>query len=156
MSDDRIPIIGAGQKVVQGNLALLGATDAELLTELERRGVDLIMVVFSLIQMTCAERNARWSANNGGFTVMERGAELCEEAGEASGNAKKIRRLELGMGGNRAGKTLDELRADLEYELGDVLVTAANLANKGDVSLADGLRRAFNERSASMGYPERL
>lgn len=155
MSDDKIHIIGGGKPQV-ANLGLMGATDAELLTELERRGVDLIDVVFRLIQFTSAERNARWSSGNGGFSIMERGAELCEEAGEASGNAKKIRRLELGMGGNRKGKTIDELRADLEYELGDVLVTAANLANKGDVSLANGLRRAFNERSASMGFPERL
>lgn len=125
-----------------------------LVTDAEQRGFSALRYALNGLSETSAKRDASWPTK-GEFSVMERAAELCEEAGEAAGNAKKLRRLEIGMAGNR-NKDGSKIRDDLEYEIGDVLICAANLANKAGVSLYAGLVRAFNTRSEELGLPERI
>lgn len=73
MSDANIPIIGAkeGKPRVE-NLALMGATIPELLSEIERKGVDIPMTTFQLVQSMCELRNQRWNAGNGGDRYVEK------------------------------------------------------------------------------------
>jgi hypothetical protein len=116
--------------------------------------------IFTNFAATSEARNKRWAATGARpYSVLERAAEMGGEAGEVLNVAKKLLRYELGMVGNyKPGDTTDvELIAQLEYEMGDVLVTLFNLQNKvPGVSLLRGFRRAFNEKSEQLGFPERV
>jgi len=72
--------------------------------------------------------------------------ELAGEAGEAANAVKKLWRLELGIPGSRA--TLK----DVEDELADVVITAANLARTLGIDLfGKAIPRKFNEASDKFG-----
>lgn len=75
MSDDNIPIISKvnGVSTVL-NTDMLKASVPDLLSEIERRGVNLPEVSFQLVQQMCALRNVRWNANNGGRTARNIGS----------------------------------------------------------------------------------
>lgn len=138
----------------RGMFSTKHASSSTLIIDAEQRGFSALRYALRELSDTSAKRDASWPTN-GKFSIMERAAELCEEAGEAAGNAKKLRRLELGMAGNRVGD-VGKIRANLEYEIGDVIICAANLANTAGVDLYSGVKRAFNERSEELGLEERL
>jgi hypothetical protein len=146
-------------------VTLSQASTTDLFNEIVNRAVDGRVEaypeqIFARFAATSEARDKRWAATGARpYSVLERAAEMGGEAGEVLNVAKKLLRYELGMVGNyKPGDTTDvELIAQLEYEMGDVLVTLFNLQNKvPGVSLLRGFRRAFNEKSEQLGFPERV
>ena len=89
--------------------------------------------------------------------MFRRAAEVAGEVGEMLNETKKLRRIQLGMPGNKADRdTREKCVEALKYEAGDVLVTLLNLANDAGFSLFDGVQVAFNTKSIQMNFPERL
>jgi NTP pyrophosphatase (non-canonical NTP hydrolase) len=92
------------------------------------------------------------------FTCFERAAEVAGEVGELVNAVKKLRRHEMKMPGNyKPGEDNEhELHKRAAYELGDVLCTVFNLANKLQFDAYDCLQLAFNTKSDEMGFPEKI
>lgn len=132
----------------------------------------------TLEQLTAinAARCARWHGANWRFADRDRtashlglaasdewsGADWANamqgEAGEAGNVVKKLRRLELGLPGNRTPEDDDRatLIGKLEAELADTLIYLDLLASYYGISLAAALTAKFNRVSEELGMPERL
>lgn len=118
-------------------------------------------VTLGELQRVNEARKARW--HEGGtreWSALEWAGAMCGEAGEAANVAKKILRIDLGLRGNEASEHVitdrDELRKKLEGEIGGVVLYAALLASYMGIDLEGAIVRTFNEKSAEMGFPERL
>lgn len=113
------------------------------------------------LQEVNAARMRRW--HEGGtreWSVLEWAGAMCGEAGEAANVAKKLLRIELGLRGNEAAEHVvteqDELRAKLAGEIGGLVLYAALLASSADLDFEQAIVTAFDDKSAAMGFPERL
>lgn len=78
-----------------------------------------------------------------------RSNELMGEAGELAGCVKKLYRERMGIAGNK--HTKEELRKNLEEEMGDVLICLDLLASFYGVDLEAVTRKKFNEVSDKVG-----
>lgn len=74
------------------------------------------------------------------------------EFGEAANVAKKLRRAQSGIRGNK--ETEYELRVKLRHELGDVLVYLDLLAQSLGFNIFDAAREVFDSKSREIGYTE--
>lgn len=162
MSDDRLLL-----SALKGHdHTLAKVLTPTLIEEMRSRGFTCIpqhvtnslpKVTLDGMQRIHEERNVRWSAGGPGYSTFERAAEVAGEVGEMINEAKKLRRVELGMVGNRPDRdTREKCLEALKYEAGDVLVTLFNVANQAGFSLFDGVQMAFNTKSMQLNFPERL
>lgn len=146
-----------------------GYSTAHLFEEIVVRGVEIRLAkevseypqtLFDHFAKVSDARSKSWvSTGTRDLSVLERAAELAGETGETVNIAKKLLRAELGMLGNYkpGDTTVEELVGKLEYEMGDVFICLLNLQNKvPGVDLLRGFRRAFNEKSEQLGFPERV
>lgn len=106
------------------------------------------------IQAINQARSDRWMAGSPGWTILEVAGELCGEAGELTNICKKLRRLEMGVPGNKLSDV--GLREQARGECGDVMVVLMLVASKLGIDLEDAVREAFNRKSIEMGFPERI
>lgn len=120
------------------------------------RGADFL----THLQETGAARARRWHPTpEQEFTGLEWAGAMCGEAGEAANVAKKLRRVELSLAGNDKSERPalpPDLIANLGRELADTLIYMVNVASHYGVNLADATVEAFNNKSAEMGFPERI
>lgn len=118
------------------------------------------MMSIAMIQAINVQRANRW--HGGDFhqwTVLEWAGALCGEAGEAANIAKKIRRNDFELDGNRYSDHVlqaHELREKLAHECADTFLYLVLLAASYDIDLEDAIRERFNSKSIEMGFPERL
>ncbi len=76
------------------------------------------------------------------------------ELGEAANVVKKLNRYRDGVPGNKQSEA--ELHRAVRRELGDVFVYLDLLAQSLGFTIADAAVEVFNDKSAEIGYPERL
>lgn len=95
-------------------------------------------------------RQEHWGGSHN-WTLADWSNALAGEVGEACNVVKKIRRPQLGTKGNDAD--LPAYHAQLESEIGDVLIYLDLLALKAGVTLDHCVSRAFNEKSEKLGMP---
>jgi NTP pyrophosphatase (non-canonical NTP hydrolase) len=96
--------------------------------------------------------------NPDGWTGADWSNAMQGEAGEAGNVVKKLRRLELGLWGNRkdGDRTRAELVAKLGEEIADTFIYLDLLATFYGVDLASAVVSKFNRISEEGGFPERL
>lgn len=118
-------------------------------------------LTLSRLQSTNRARKERW--HDGGtreWSVLEWAGAMCGEAGEAANVAKKLLRIELGLGGNVASEYVytdrEALLKKLAGEIGDVVLYATLLADVAGIDFEKAVRDSFNEKSIALGFPERL
>lgn len=110
---------------------------------------------FDAITRASISRANRW--HDGDFhnwTVLEWAGAMAGEAGEAANVAKKIRRAEQRIRGNR--ETPVELLAKLGKECADVVLYMVLLCAYYDLDLESHIVQVFNEKSVAMDFPERI
>lgn len=107
------------------------------------------------IQSINAQRAERWHANSPGWSGLEWAGAMCGEAGEAANVAKKLRRWEQGLPGNR-DVTPEVLRRELGEECADVFLYLCLLASHYGLNLEQEIVRKFNQKSLEQGFPERI
>lgn len=154
----------------RGTYQLDNFSDAELMDAVIQR-CDLGAYMIANVAQAHRTRYARWHAEPGTeFTTLETagaiGGEMGETAevflafviavGKMQNTAKKIRRAQLGLVGNKIGEDLDTLRAQLAKELADVFHYSIILANDLELDLWAAIRETFNVKSEQFDFPERL
>lgn len=85
------------------------------------------------------------------WNLMEWGAALTGEVGEALNKAKKIARLQQGIRGNKEAETLESLKADFADELPDIQIYLDLWAAAGGVDLGRATISKFNRKSIEIG-----
>lgn len=103
-------------------------------------------LTFAELAVITEARGKRWGEVDKEFRAIELGG----EAGEALNAVKKRIRYERGMPGGV------ESLEPIEDELGDVVISAQNLAVEFGIDLAAAIRKKFNKTSEQHGFPERL
>jgi NTP pyrophosphatase (non-canonical NTP hydrolase) len=98
-------------------------------------------------------RQEHWGGSEN-WTLADWSNALAGEVGEACNVVKKIRRPQLGTTGNK--HDVEAYHAQLESEIGDVLIYLDLLANAAGLDLTTCVRRAFNEKSADLNMPVRI
>lgn len=92
-----------------------------------------------------------------GWSTLEWAGAMCGEAGEAANVAKKISRLDKGMGVN---KVTDRDRAVLVKKLGgelaDTILYCVLTAAREGIDLEAAVIETFNAKSIEIGSKERL
>lgn len=146
------------------------ASDAELMDAVLHR-CDIGAYIFANVAEAHRTRYGRWHNTPGTeFTALETagaiGGEMGETAevflafviavGKMQNTAKKIRRAELGLVGNKIGEDMDTLRLQLAKELADVFHYSIILSNDLKLDLWAAIRETFNAKSEQLGFPERL
>lgn len=112
------------------------------------------MLTFSTLQAINVARCAKWHTGRL-WSLAEWTNALSGEAGEASNIAKKLLRFETGMIGNMA-VTEEDLRRDLAYELGDVVLYCSLIADQLGVDLGEIVTEVFNRKSEQLGFSDRI
>ncbi|HWL39402.1 MAG TPA: hypothetical protein VNO75_04115 [Gemmatimonadaceae bacterium] len=119
------------------------------------------VLTIQTIQRINVERANRW--HDGDFrqwSGLEWAGAMCGEAGESANLAKKLRRCELELDGNRFSDRkpacVEALVAELAHECADTFLYLTLLAARYDIDLATAVRDRFNAKSEEMGFPERL
>jgi len=113
------------------------------------------MIDFKELTELSVTRANRW--HDGDFhhwTILEWAGAMCGEAGEAANVAKKLRRHEQQITGNK-GASFEELRDKLGTECADVVLYMILLCAYYDINLENYIVDTFNEKSIEMGFPER-
>jgi len=103
-----------------------------------------------------AEANARRSTE--GFnhplhkwSLLEWGGATSGEIGEACNVAKKMLRYRDNLRGNKAGETLDVLRAKLGNEVADGIIYSILWLVAAGINPEEAIRKAFNDKSDEIG-----
>lgn len=78
------------------------------------------------------------------------------ELGEAANVAKKLKRIQDGIPGNKPGEDEATLRAALGKEIADVMIYLDLLAAREGIDLAAAVIAKFNATSERVGFPDRL
>jgi NTP pyrophosphatase (non-canonical NTP hydrolase) len=97
------------------------------------------------VQVMSRQRNKEWDPDTK-LDYMFFAVELAGEAGEAGNKCKKLRREALGLKGSTS--SIDAVG----MELGDVILSACNLANSLRIDLPHYVREAFNQKSKELGF----
>ena len=120
-------------------------------------------LTFTDVAETSAARCKRWHGpdwryDEAGWTGADWSNAMCGEAGEAANVVKKIRRLDLGLWGNRkpGDSTRDELIAKLGAEIADTFLYMDLLATYYGIDIPAAIVAKFNAISEAAGFPERL
>lgn len=113
-------------------------------------------VTISKFQLTNHMRAEQWQGEAAKWSGLELAGAMCGEAGEAANIAKKLRRMEQGIAGNKEGETYDGLVKALGVELADLLAYACLLASHYGVDLERVAIEKFNAVSLARGFPHRL
>ena len=119
-------------------------------------------LTFNKVAETNKSRCNRWHngfpVNPDGWTGADWSNAMQGEAGEAGNVVKKLRRIELGLWGNRkAGdSTKEELLAKLACEIADTYLYLDLLATYYDIDIEESIIHKFNHISTEAGFPERL
>lgn len=113
-----------------------------------------VALTLSRIQMVNGFRAKRWHGETNNWTVLEWAGAMCGEAGEAANVAKKLRRFEQGLTGNRESPS--ELIAKLREEIADTILYAMLLASSYSIDIEMAVVEKFNRKSIEQGFPERL
>lgn len=92
------------------------------------------------------ERQLKWPGSEK-IDALFRAVEVGEEAGEVLGAAKKYYRAINGIAGNK--KTKEEIRENLEDEVGDVVIALDLLCIQYGIDIETSIRRKFNKTSKS-------
>lgn len=113
------------------------------------------------LQAAGAARSGRWHDGQGRpWSLLEWAGAMCGEAGEAANVAKKILRIDLGVGGNEAAEHVITDRAELVRklagEISGTILYAERLATEAGIDLEQALIETFNEKSIALGFPDRL
>lgn len=137
------------------------APSGRLSTASSQAPVTSAAITLSQLQATNHARKERW--HDGGareWSVLEWAGAMCGESGEAANVAKKLLRIELGLGGNVASEYVFTDRAVLLEKLaggiGDVVLYASLLADTSGIDFESAVRDSFNKKSIQLGFPERL
>lgn len=91
----------------------------------------------------------KWSTSDWFVAIMG-------ELGEAANVAKKLNRIRDDIRGNRDTETVAELRAKLENELMDAWIYLDLISQSLGIDPEKAITRVFNNKSAEIGYPDRL
>lgn len=91
-----------------------------------------------------------------GWNALEWAAAACGECGEVANVAKKIKRIEDGCNVNTAGKTREQLVADLADEIADTIIYLDLLAASEDIDLSAAIVRKFDEVSDRVQFSAKL
>lgn len=108
---------------------------------------------FADLRRANVERQEHWGGSEN-WTLADWSNAVAGEVGEACNVVKKIRRPQLGTVGNDADAP--KYYAQLESEIGDVLIYLDLLAKAAGFTLDTCVSRAFNEKSEKLGMPVRL
>lgn len=112
---------------------------------------------FGALHAAHLSRRHRWhETESRPWSIAEWTNALCGEAGEAANVAKKLLRHELGISGNKVGEDQAALLDKLGRELADTVHYAIIAAERAGVDLEGALAITFNEKSAQLGFPERI
>lgn len=76
------------------------------------------------------------------------------ELGEAANVAKKIKRIQDGIRGNK--ETEEELKEKLEQELADTFIYLDLLCQAAGIDLNDAVMKTFNKKSDELGFKFRV
>lgn len=106
-------------------------------------------------------RAARWHGGNGvlDWSGLEWAGAMCGEAGEAANVAKKLRRLEQQLDGNKQSERPGEFHDLVDHlarECADTFLYLVLLAERYGIDLESAVKLAFNQKSQALGFPERL
>lgn len=102
------------------------------------------MSFLKLLRQKNNERQLKWSGSDK-VDVLFRAVEFAEESGEVLGAVKKYHRALNGIVGNQ--KPIEDIRQNLEDEMGDVLITLDLLAKEYGIDLEKCAREKFNKTS---------
>jgi NTP pyrophosphatase (non-canonical NTP hydrolase) len=115
----------------------------------EKEGGGVTKDFLSMLRTTNAARLSAWEAGNRADPLFH-AAELGGEVGELLNVVKKLHREAMGWRGSRATP------ADLEEEIGDVLICLDKLAAQFGIDLAAATTAKFNKTSDKVGLPQKL
>lgn len=120
-------------------------------------------MTFRDVALISAQRCTRWhdvdwKSPDAKWTGADWSNAMCGEAGEAANVVKKLRRLDLGLWGNRKldDSTRPKLIAKLATEIADTYLYMDLLATYYGVDVALAIAEKFNAISEEAGFPERL
>lgn len=129
--------------------------DAALINAyLKTQAMELSLKTFS---ETNRRRAMRW--HKGGldtWTVERWSNALAGEAGEVCNAVKKLNRIEDNMQQNDGPQSLEEAKAHIRKEIGDVYAYLDLLAQRIGSDLETCATEAFNQISEREGFPERM
>lgn len=85
------------------------------------------------------------------WSFMEWGSATAGEVGEANNKAKKLKRLQQNIKGNKAGETYNRLREDMAREVIDGIVYSFLWLSAAGFDAEILLREVFNAKSDEIG-----
>lgn len=115
------------------------------------------MTSFGELRLVNGSRKDRWHGDTDSWVGSDWSNAMAGECGEACNVVKKIRRLDLGLKGNKARDTNRTLLlSDLGIEIADTIIYADLLGRYYDLDLDHFIKYKFNAVSEEQGFPERL
>jgi len=109
---------------------------------------------FSYVAQANRDRCSLWHALDS-WTTAEWACAAAGEMGETCNVVKKLFRIEKGHRSTRDPNP-EELRAQLQKEIGDTFIYLDLLAQSCGLSMYECVAKAFNEVSEREGYPQKL
>jgi hypothetical protein len=85
------------------------------------------------------------------WSFMEWGAATSGEIGEACNKAKKLKRIEQSIKGNKAGETKFNLKDDMAKEIVDGIIYSFLWLSAAGYNAEDVIREVFNSKSDEIG-----
>lgn len=125
----------------------------EMVEGIQRR-VDGVVTIAN-VQEVSAERARHWHYGQE-WSILEWAGAMCGEAGEVANVAKKMRRQEQGLLGNKPDDTYETLREQLRRECADTFLYLVLVAEHGNFQLERAVRETFNAKSEALGFSEKL
>lgn len=96
------------------------------------------------------QRSKSWMSDTV-WTSSDWGMATAGELGEACNAAKKLKRIEDGLSGNKPGETKEYLQQNLADELGDTVIYLDLWAKHHGIDLGKAVRDKFNATSKRIG-----
>lgn len=85
------------------------------------------------------------------WSLMEWGAATAGEVGEGCNKAKKLKRAEQGIKGNRSEETTERLKDDMAREVVDGIVYSFLWLSAAGYDVEEMVRTVFNNKSDEIG-----
>lgn len=117
---------------------------------------------FATLVRQSVARAIKWHPESTGglhnWSELEWAGAMAGEVGECCNNAKKLRRVQLGMicQPDHSSEDLESLKYETAKEAADTLLYAVLVMHICGYNPEEMVRKIYNKKSEELGFPERL
>lgn len=106
------------------------------------------MLTFNQFQLANEERCKKgFNHSLDGWSLLEWCGAMAGEVGEACNKAKKLKRFEMELKGNKPNETVAGLRNAMALEIGDSIVYGFLVLSAAGYNVEDVIKEVFNTKS---------